>query len=666
MRLLVTGGAGYIGSVVTVHLLRRRARGHRGRRPVDRPRRRCRRPGRGSYRPGSTRPPRCWPARTSTACCISPPSRWWASRWSIPSATGENNIVGDAGPAGRGPRRRGAPAGLLLHRRRPTASRPRCRSPRPPRRRRPTRTARRKLAIDLMLAVRGGRPRAGRGEPALLQRRRRGRPARASGTPRDPPDPDRAAGRGRAARIAARSSATTTRRRTAPASATTSTSTTWPGRTCSALDAATPGEHRIYNLGNGAGFSVRAGRRGGPGGHRPSAADDGRAAPGRATRRSWSRRARVRDELAGLDAGSADACSRTWSPTPGDFAGRATCSDQVSMTRRAADPASRAALRRGAETVLGGTGPGQRDRRAHRLQRRLRAADRAADGAPSRRSRGGPTACSASGVRQRPRRGRSGSHSPTSRPGAVDRLGGLRRRGRLGAARGRPPGRRLTSWCARDVPEGAGLSSSAALECAVGAAVADLSAGTRQSHGRTSPGWRSTSRTTSSARPPGSWTRPRRCGAASGHALLLDARSLEASQVPFDLAAEGLTLLVIDTRAPHAHVDGEYAARRRSCEEAAADPRRGLAAGAPERSALDGRGSTGWTTITRRRVRHVVTENARVLRTVDLLRGGRVREIGPLLTASHASLRDDYEVSVPRARRRGRRGAGTPARTAPG
>ncbi len=51
--------------------------------------------------------------------------------------------------------------------------------------------------------------------------------------------------------------------------------------------------------------------------------------------------------------------------------------------------------------------------------------------------------------------------------------------------------------------------------------------------------------------------------------------------------------------------------------------------------------------VSRRRVRHVVTENARVLQTVDMLRSGRTREVGPLLTASHASLRDDYEVSVP-------------------
>ena len=57
--------------------------------------------------------------------------------------------------------------------------------------------------------------------------------------------------------------------------------------------------------------------------------------------------------------------------------------------------------------------------------------------------------------------------------------------------------------------------------------------------------------------------------ARAGHLLLLDTRSLHVEQIPFDLAAEGLELLVIDTRAPHRLVDGEYAARRRSCEEAA-------------------------------------------------------------------------------------------------
>jgi galactokinase len=134
--------------------------------------------------------------------------------------------------------------------------------------------------------------------------------------------------------------------------------------------------------------------------------------------------------------------------------------------------------------------------------------------------------------------------------------------------------------------------------------------------------------------------------ADEGRALFLDCRSLETEQVPFDPAAHGMSLLVVDTRAPRRLVEGAYAERRRSCEEAA----RILGVRAlrdvsvedlPEALAVlpDD--------LSRRRVRHVVTENARVLETVTLFRSGRPREAGPLFTASHASLRDDYEVSVP-------------------
>jgi galactokinase len=132
----------------------------------------------------------------------------------------------------------------------------------------------------------------------------------------------------------------------------------------------------------------------------------------------------------------------------------------------------------------------------------------------------------------------------------------------------------------------------------------------------------------------------------AGHALFLDCRSLATEQVPFDLAARGLAILVIDSRAPHAHVSGEYAARRRSCEEAAkildvaalrdVDPESLPAALAR----LDDE-------VMRRRVRHVVTEDQRVLDTVAALRAGRPRAVGPLMTASHESMRDDYEITVP-------------------
>jgi galactokinase len=129
------------------------------------------------------------------------------------------------------------------------------------------------------------------------------------------------------------------------------------------------------------------------------------------------------------------------------------------------------------------------------------------------------------------------------------------------------------------------------------------------------------------------------------HALFLDCRSYAVEQIPFDLAAAGLAILIINSNAPHHHSDGEYGARRRSCEEAARIlgvpalrdvPADGLEAALAR---LDD-------PVMRRRVRHVVTEDQRVLDTVELLKAGRIREIGPLLTASHASMRDDFEITV--------------------
>ena len=141
-----------------------------------------------------------------------------------------------------------------------------------------------------------------------------------------------------------------------------------------------------------------------------------------------------------------------------------------------------------------------------------------------------------------------------------------------------------------------------------------------------------------------------------GTALLLDMRDGSRTHIPFDLAADGLALLVIDTRAPHQLVDGQYGQRRATCEAAA--QRLGvptLREIAPDRLEdalhdLEGvtlpDGTDVDADVVRRRVRHVVTEIARVEEFVGLLRDGRVREVGPVMDASHVSLRDDYEVTV--------------------
>ena len=119
-------------------------------------------------------------------------------------------------------------------------------------------------------------------------------------------------------------------------------------------------------------------------------------------------------------------------------------------------------------------------------------------------------------------------------------------------------------------------------------------------------------RTTSPARPPAAWTSRRRCSCGEGHALLLDCRAARDRHVPFDLDAAGLALLVIDTQAEHALVDGQYAARRDACEQAARELGVETLRESPA-PASSGSGAARPTTCGRR-VRHVVTEIERVAR----------------------------------------------------
>ena len=131
-----------------------------------------------------------------------------------------------------------------------------------------------------------------------------------------------------------------------------------------------------------------------------------------------------------------------------------------------------------------------------------------------------------------------------------------------------------------------------------------------------------------------------------GRALFLDCRSLATEQEPFDLAAHGMALLVVDTKAPRRLVEGAYAERRRTCERAAeilgVRALRDVTVEALPQALTELPDE-----LTRARTRHIVTENGRVLKTVELLREGHPREVGALFTASHVSLRDDFEVSVP-------------------
>jgi len=195
------------------------------------------------------------------------------------------------------------------------------------------------------------------------------------------------------------------------------------------------------------------------------------------------------------------------------------------------------------------------------------------------------------------------------------------------------------------VPVGAGLSSSAALECAVLTALCDL--GDLDVPVADRPRLAQRAENAYVGVPCGVMDQAAATLCRAGHALFLDCRSLAAEQVPFDLAADGLALLVVDSGAPHAHVDNEYAARRATCEQAARDLGVPALRDLDEVADLETALASLPDPVARRRVRHVVTEDRRVRETVAALRAGRTRDIGPLLTASHASMRDDYEITAP-------------------
>lgn len=193
------------------------------------------------------------------------------------------------------------------------------------------------------------------------------------------------------------------------------------------------------------------------------------------------------------------------------------------------------------------------------------------------------------------------------------------------------------------VPTGAGLSSSAALECVVAVAYDELYALhlSRPELARVAQ----YAENAFAGVPCGVMDQMASVCCAEGGALHLDSRSLDVRQVPFDLTGHGLRLLVLDTRVQHDLADGAYAALRAGCERAAE------LLGLPALRDLTGRELPGALAKLPAElvplVRHVVTENARVERAVARLTAGEPEALGPLLTAGHASLRDDYRVSCP-------------------
>jgi len=195
------------------------------------------------------------------------------------------------------------------------------------------------------------------------------------------------------------------------------------------------------------------------------------------------------------------------------------------------------------------------------------------------------------------------------------------------------------------VPLGAGLSSSAALECAVALAVSgfarldlddDLRSRLVEICGRAE-------REVAQA-PTGGMDQTISLFGSSGHALLIDCRNGALRQVPWHPHQAGLQLLVIDTRASHALNDGGYGARREQCEQAAARLR---VTSMREIADADGTVERLADPLLRRRARHVVSEIGRVRLAVEALERGDWSAVGGLLDASHRSLATDFEVSCP-------------------
>ena len=195
-----------------------------------------------------------------------------------------------------------------------------------------------------------------------------------------------------------------------------------------------------------------------------------------------------------------------------------------------------------------------------------------------------------------------------------------------------------------DLPAGAGLSSSAALECATALALTEL-----HQVPVPRPELAALARRAENdfaGIPSGIMDQIAALLSRAGHALLLDCRTGTGTPVPLDPAAAGLALLVIDTRAPHALGDGRYAERRRACERAAS--------ALQVRSLRDVTDAGQLTRLSsdpslQRLAGHVLAEQHRVLNAAGLLQAGHQVSLGPLLTASHHSLRDRFQFSWPQA-----------------
>lgn len=201
----------------------------------------------------------------------------------------------------------------------------------------------------------------------------------------------------------------------------------------------------------------------------------------------------------------------------------------------------------------------------------------------------------------------------------------------------------LDLYLTSDVPVGAGLSSSAAIECSVAVALNELW-GLGLDRLALARAGRLAENVAVGA-PTGIMDQCASLLGEEDHAVFLDCGTETADSVPLHLDREHLTILVIDTLVTHAHETGGYGERRASCEKGAAE------LNVPSLRFVDEtdlpRAAEVLDDETFRRVRHVVTESVRVAATVRALRDEGPQAIGDLLLASHASMRDDFEISVP-------------------
>ncbi len=212
----------------------------------------------------------------------------------------------------------------------------------------------------------------------------------------------------------------------------------------------------------------------------------------------------------------------------------------------------------------------------------------------------------------------------------------------LSQLRDRPGAGGVDLFIDSNVPAGGGVSSSAALEMAVAGALSDLWELAASDPELVHAGQRAENEVVGA--PTGIMDQYASLLGQPGAAVFLDCRSEQTEIVPLRLDQAGLELVLIDTGERHSHAAGGYAARRASCEKAA----RELGVRALRDIGVDDlpRIASVLDEETFRRARHVVTENARVAAAVAALMAGDPPAIGPLLTASHLSMRDDFEIST--------------------